>query len=500
MIKVLLKGHDFKYEVSELLKVFIHSEEIQFIEEEALAEDQSFLLINHFCQNKNDFMAESVLLQSHHVILKKVMHYPIEDIQEDSKLEVRKIQKRMIKLTIYDVLSAFYNKVPSWGILTGIRPTKIVHEFMDQGLDFETIREKLKEQYRICDEKINLLLEVAQVERKIILRNHNDWISLYISIPFCPTRCLYCSFPSNPLGNDRSQIEKYLNALFYEIEAIGKRLDQMGKKVQTLYIGGGTPTTLTVSELKELMTKIKEHINLKWVEEITVEAGRPDTVTFDKLMVLKENGVHRISINPQTMHQKTLEVIGRFHTPQDIVNAYQLAKKIGFHTINMDLIIGLPGETPEDVADTMKQIIQLDPENITVHTLAIKKTSQLRQNIQKYVLAREKEVKRMLEITRCFAGKIDLNPYYMYRQKHMLGNLENTGYSKIGHECIYNIQMIEERQSIIALGAGAVSKMVYLKENRLERLPNVTNVDQYITRIQEMIDRKEKELEKYIDI
>ncbi|WZL71527.1 coproporphyrinogen dehydrogenase HemZ [Clostridiaceae bacterium 35-E11] len=495
MISVLLNGHDFQYEVGELLKLFVEAKEIQFIEEKALVDDQSFLLVNNLTHQTDQISITTRLIKDDKIVSEKNFDMQLE---HQDPLEERKFIKRMIKLSIYEVLSKVYDIIPPWGILTGIRPTKIVHDLMDKGLKMDQIKQKLKDDYRISEEKIHLVTSVALVERPFIESNHEETVSLYIGIPFCPTKCVYCSFPSNPLNKDKNQIKDYLIALNYEIQEIGKILKNIGKKVETLYIGGGTPTSLDEEALEMLMKAIKNNIDLDAIKEITVEAGRPDTITKKKLSILKENAVNRISINPQTMNPRTLKLIGRSHTPQDIIDTYQLAKQIGFDTINMDTIIGLPGEMAEDIQRTMEIIGELNPENITVHTLAIKKTSQLRGNIQNYRLAKEDEAKKMLDITQKMMKAFKLMPYYMYRQKYMVGNLENIGYAKPGHECLYNIQIMEERQSIIALGAGATSKIFYSAENRLERVPNVTNVDQYIARVAEMIDRKKKELYKCI--
>lgn len=487
MICVLLNGHDFQYEIGELLKLFVEVEEIEFIEEKALADDQSFLLVSDLVHQGDKARITTTLIKDHKIISENSLDTFIET---KDFLEGRKLIKRLIKRSIYDVLSKVYARIPPWGILTGIRPTKIVHDLLDKGLEVKQIQQKLKDEYRVSEEKIDLVTRVALVERSFIYPNHDDYVSLYIGIPFCPTKCVYCSFPSNPLNKGKNQIKDYLTALNYEIQEIGKIMKDTEKKVETLYIGGGTPTSLDAEELAMLMEAIKNNIDLNGIKEVTVEAGRPDTITKDKLMVLKKNGVNRISINPQTMNQKTLQLIGRVHTPQDIIDTYQLAKEIEFDTINMDIIIGLPGETSEDIRKTMKIIGELNPENVTVHTLAIKKTSQLREDLKNYSLIKEDEAKEMLAITQKMMQSFGFVPYYMYRQKYMVGNLENIGYAKPGHECLYNIQIMEERQSIIALGAGATSKIYYPAENRLERVPNVTNVDQYISRVEEMVERK----------
>ncbi|KXG76990.1 Oxygen-independent coproporphyrinogen-III oxidase-like protein HemZ [Thermotalea metallivorans] len=494
MMKVLLKGHDYKYEVGELLKLFVPGNRIQFLNEKALGDNQSFLLVSSLWKKGEGVIAECGLFcGSKQILSKKLSYKDVDTLGHEGPKGI----KRAIKLSIFHVLSEHFHMSPPWGILTGIRPSKIVHELMDQGMDGNAIEQQLRDDYKISREKINLVMEIALRERAILESNDALHYSLYISIPFCPTRCVYCSFPSNPVGNEkRDLVSSYLDALYFEIRETGKLLQSLGRKVDTLYIGGGTPTVLGAHDLDRLIREVKEYFDFSEVREITVEAGRPDTIDRKKLMVLKEHGVGRISINPQTMNEITLERMGRSHSPQAIKDAYALAKTVGFQTINMDLIIGLPGETPEMVEETMKDLLEMKPENITVHTLAVKKASKLKENLEAFELAQEEQAKKMLGIAEGYARQMGLHPYYMYRQKYMVGNLENIGYCLPGHACRYNIQIIEERQSIIALGAGAISKIYYSHENRLERVPNVTNVEQYIQRVEEMVEKKRIELEK----
>ncbi len=496
MLNIIMRGHNYRYEIGELVKLFIEKDEIYFIDHEALVKDQSFLLVSSLTHRFDKLYCAAKLMQGNLVLFEQKIAYSIKNT---NTLQKKKISKRGIKVCIYDVLSQFYRVSPPWGILTGVRPIKIVHELRDQGYDTNSIYNILKEEYRIQSQKIELLIKISKIQRPFISLNSDEQVSIYISIPFCPTRCLYCSFPSNPLScNEENQISNYFNALLYEIQEIGKILKKLNKKIETLYIGGGTPTTLSASQLDLLLTAVKENMSIENLKEITVEAGRPDTITLDKLKILKAHRVNRISINPQTMNSKTLELIGRVHSIEDVFEAYNMAYDLKFDTINMDLIIGLPGENPEMFENTMKKIKLLEPENVTVHTLAIKRNSGLKKHFKNYIFPDEKEAEKMLRISWEYMEQIGLIPYYLYRQKYMLGNLENVGYCLPGHECIYNIQIMGERQSIIGLGAGAVSKIFYPKENRLERVPNVTNVEQYVSRIEEMIERKRKELEKSI--
>ena len=277
---------------------------------------------------------------------------------------------------------------------------------------------------------------------------------------------------------------------------VAKLLEEQNKSIETLYIGGGTPTTLTPDEMDTLIKGLFERFDLSEIKEFTVEAGRPDTINREMLEVLKKNNVDRISINPQSMNDETLQKIGRNHSIQDIIDTFHLAREVGFDNINMDIILGLVDEDLSMVRNTLDKIKELSPESLTVHTLAVKRTSKLKENLEDYELAQYEEMVKMINLAKEYAKDMGLNPYYMYRQKHMLGNLENIGYAKEGYECIYNMQIMEEKQSNYALGAGSITKFVYPDEDRIERVENVKNVEQYIQRVDEMIKRKYEEVEK----
>ena len=284
-----------------------------------------------------------------------------------------------------------------------------------------------------------------------------------------------------------------------EIKGISEIIKENNKEIETLYIGGGTPTALEAKELDLVITSLFKELNLENIKEFTVEAGRPDTITKEKLQVLKKHNVSRISINPQSMNDITLEKIGRGHKVQDIIDCFNMARDLGFDNINMDIILGLVDEDVFMVENTLKQIQKLNPESLTVHTLAVKRSSTLKENIENYELTQYEEMIKMIDLSMEYAKKMGLNPYYMYRQKHMLGNLENIGYAKEGYECIYNMQIMEEKQSNYAIGAGAISKFVYVDEDRIERVENVKNVEQYIERTDEMLVRKRKEIKKNVN-
>jgi oxygen-independent coproporphyrinogen-3 oxidase len=490
MLNVMLKGHDFRYEIGELIKVFGLFKNINFISHNIQYDHKDdFFLINEVVDGEKKYIVSTKLIKN-----KELIGFDERICHKNSGIENRKELKRKIKLSIFEVLGEISDNEISWGILTGIRPTKIVHELLDQNHNLNEISDILRKEYKISNEKARLVTDVAMVERKYVYPINEDLVSIYISIPFCPTRCVYCSFPSNPVKKGSSKIEEYLNALYIEIKRTSELLHEANKMVETIYIGGGTPTTLSSVQLDELIKHVLRAFDVSRLKEFTVEAGRPDTIDIHKLQVLKENGVHRISINPQTMNERTLSLIGRQHTPEEIENAFYMAREVGFRTINMDIIIGLPNEGIEEIKNTLESIKKLSPENLTVHTLAIKRSSRLKESMEEFEMAKETLANEMLALTKSYSHGMGLYPYYMYRQKYMVGNLENVGYCKREHECIYNIQIMEEKQSIIALGAGAISKIAFPKENRLERVPNVKNVDEYIKRVDEMVERKRKQL------
>lgn len=485
MIGVILKGHDYKYEVAELIKLF--TAQFEFIEEKSFGR----ILENVLYIYNDTLIAKTKYYENYELKYEFADHVNIKDLDEQS---LKKITKETIKRTIFKVLQNRLNTYVPWGILTGIRPVKIVHTLLDKGIDEESIRQILKEKYYIMDEKIDLALNIANRERVFMYPIDKNKVSLYVSIPFCPTRCYYCSFPANPLKTFGHLKAEYVNKLIEEIKGLAKIIKDTNKEIETLYIGGGTPTTLDEEEMDTLITALFREMDLSNIKEFTVEAGRPDSITKGKLEVLKKHNVSRISINPQTMNDETLEKIGRAHNVSEIVECFNMARDLGFDNINMDIILGLVDEDLEMVRKTLEAIKELSPESLTVHTLAIKRASKLKEDIDNYELTQYEEMIKMIDLSMKYAKDMNLNPYYMYRQKHMLGNLENIGYAKEGYECIYNIQIMEEKQSNYAVGAGSISKFVYVDEDRIERVDNVKNVEQYIDRVDEMIERKRKEI------
>lgn len=401
------------------------------------------------------------------------------------------------KCTLYTKLSAQLNKTLPWGYLTGVRPSKIAYTLLEKGADREQILKEFTKKHLVSEKKAQLALQVAQTEKSILEKmDYKNGYSLYIGIPFCPTTCLYCSFTSYSLAAYQSKVQPYLEALLKEMKYVSEAM--RGRRLDTVYFGGGTPTTLSAGQLDMLLTELERQFDLSACRELTVEAGRPDSITYEKLCVLKAHHVDRISINPQTMNQQTLDLIGRRHTVEQIEEAFALVGKAGLDNINMDMILGLPGENKEMVQHTLEKIKALAPESLTVHSLAIKRAAALNIWREKYLDLQMDNSDEIVSMAADYAHQMGHQPYYMYRQKNMAGNFENVGYSKPGLECIYNILIMEEKQTIIAMGAGASTKIVFQNETeggqagRIERIENVKDVTNYIQRIDEMIERKRK--------
>lgn len=480
MIQLMMIGEDYEQDIAPLLKSFYPKEEINIIkyqtEPEQALSTETTLVLRLFQDRFEVFLYEKDNLKKRE-----------EEILTESPL-TRSIYRNALLRVLYRFLSEDTNQSLPWGIMTGIRPTKQVLERLEEGTKEEEIKKYLKEEYYCSDEKIALSLNVAKREHEILKDlNYQKGYSIYIGIPFCPSTCHYCSFTSYPLERFEHLVEPYLMALTKEMEYASTCIE---KPLSTIYVGGGTPTTLSVKQLEYLLTKVDQYFGINGLKELTVEAGRPDSITREKLEILKDFGVSRISINPQSMRQKTLDLIGRKHTATQIEEAFYLAREIGHDNINMDIIIGLSGENPSDVLYTLDKIKSMNPDSLTVHTLAIKRAARLNTQREQYKDMEAVRVSDMLSETVLFANENDYHPYYLYRQKNMAENLENVGYARHGKEGIYNILIMEEKQTILALGAGGSSKFVFHKENRIERVENVKSVMDYTERIDEMIQRK----------
>jgi len=406
----------------------------------------------------------------------------------------RSESKRAARVFIYKMLCEHLGRdINPYGILTGVRPVKLVHKFMDKGLKSGEIANILRDDYRLNADKAGLLLETAENNRHFLLAKDKakKLISIYIGIPFCPSRCYYCSFPGAVLKDYQQDINPFLDVLLYEMNSMADCLQEQNISIQSIYIGGGTPTVLSERDLERIFSLLNERYISRETAEITVEAGRPDTLNPAKLKILKDAGVTRVCVNPQTMNDTTLQSIGRNHDAKGVVQSIEWVREAGIKQINMDLIVGLPGENLQENRYTADEILKLRPENITVHTLALKRGSKMadiedRENIGDRVNEVEKGVEFFSEV---FRG-VGYIPYYLYRQKYMKAGMENTGYTLPGKECLYNIQMIEERQTIIGMGGGAASKFVNPGDWTLTSSYNPKDPISYCTSIEKLIKRK----------
>lgn len=405
-------------------------------------------------------------------------------------LTVKKHEKRQIKLAAYRLLRRTCHAViPPWGSLTGIRPTKLFRELTNE-CGVAEARRIFHETFDVSDAKIDLAETICRVQRPYIEAVQPDAFSVYVSIPFCRTRCLYCSFASEVTRNDDT-LAQYLAALKRDISDGAHMMREKNAELRSLYIGGGTPTVLSADQLDDLIGHTLSEYG-GYGLEFTVEAGRPDTITAEKLAVMKKHGVTRISINPQTMNDRTLHRIGRAHSSEETIRAFETARGLGFDFINMDVIAGLPGETADDMRYTYEQIVKRSPDNLTVHALAIKRSSLLKQQLDTYPLPDVAEAAQMIADGYEAAKAMDMVPYYMYRQKYMTGNLENVGYARTNRIGIYNIDMMEETTSIVSHGAGSMTKRVFGSENRIERLPSPKDVATYREKLDALFLSKRK--------
>lgn len=467
-IKVKLNDMKYRYDVFLMINLFFSFIDIDF------GDENWDLAIN--------IEPDRIVIQN-----KEEENIFIYDINEEYKLSEE------IKKAIFLCLKEKTNKVLPWGTLVGIRPSKKALDLLEKGYDEEAVITHFKERHEASREKAQLCIDVAKYEKSVVNKDKNT-ISIYVGMPFCPTRCVYCSFTANPIGKAKSLVKEYIAALTKEIEAISAYVKEKNLTIETVYFGGGTPTSVNNEEFEEVMNKIYHgFVEGNNVKEFTVECGRVDSISKEKLMSMKKYKVHRISINPQTLNDKTLKLIGRNHDTKAVYECFDTARSLGFDNINMDLIVGLPGENLEDINRSCEGILKMNPDNLTIHGLSVKRGSRLYENMVNNITHKvpdQDELNAMYEATKKLSEDMGMKPYYMYRQKNMVGSMENVGYCRDEKICIYNIQMIEEKQTIIALGADGVSKVVFLEENRLERFANVKDVKEYNNRIDEMIERK----------
>ncbi|MCI7276484.1 MAG: coproporphyrinogen dehydrogenase HemZ [Lachnospiraceae bacterium] len=493
MLLFWLEQDQFEYEIRGLLMAFYPGVYIKQLQEEAPVGQEQFVVP----EGKDNRPGPDLYLKVRYgqtqgrlelYAWEQEQLHPCREREFPITAEDRRQTKTDLKIELYHLLSEQTGQELPWGTLTGIRPTKLPMAMLEEGMDRDAIFHQMKREYLVSDKKAWLGIEIAEREKEILKKiDYKDGYSLYIGIPFCPSTCLYCSFTSYPVSRWKDRMQEYLDALFAEIDATAEMF--AGKKLNTLYFGGGTPTSLSAEHLDQLLTRVEQRFDFSDLQEYTVEAGRPDSVTREKLEVLKRHNVSRISVNPQTMKDETLRIIGRHHTVEQVQEVYRMAREVGFDNINMDLILGLPNESVEDVRRTMEEIEKMAPDNVTIHSLALKRAARLNLERDRYRnLSFENSWERM-DIASESCARMGLEPYYLYRQKNMAGNFENTGFAAPGKAGIYNILIMEEKQSIVALGAGATTKAVF-PGGRIERVENVKDVESYIARINEMIERK----------
>ena len=495
MIAVKCSKDNFIYDVHSLVKAFYPGEDVKvFVQgEKDIKSDNGPEIEIVYGDDSSEIRIYEV--EEDNVTNPAEVELAVSMTSDKASYANRADYKNCLKQVIYKSLSQYTGKELPWGTLTGIRPTKIAVSLIKEGKSDEEVAKHYKDVYLASEEKTKLAIEIAHRELGILSKiNSQDGYSLYLGIPFCPTTCLYCSFTSFPRALYAKQIDEYIGCLKKEIDYVAESFKD--KVLDSVYIGGGTPTTLTAEELHELITYLQSKLDWSTVKEFTVEAGRADSITRDKLQTMYDLGVTRISVNPQTFKQETLDLIGRRHTVEQVLEAYTLAREIGFDNINMDLIAGLPGETIDDVRNTLEKCKELRPDSLTVHSLAVKRASKLGAWIEEHGIDRINNTDEIMQMCATYAKEMQVNPYYMYRQKNMSGNLENVGYAREGKEGIYNMLIMEEVQTIVALGAGTVTKRVYLGDGvsgsniRIERCDNVKDVGLYIEKIDEMIGRK----------
>ncbi len=382
-----------------------------------------------------------------------------------------------------------------WGVLVGVRPSKQIHRLIDRGFSRNEALEFMQREFGLQEEKFALLWQICLREKPVLEESSNPQLfSIYVGIPFCPTRCFYCSFPSHSLAELGKLRTPFVETLLQEIHATGLLTESLGMKPYTVYLGGGTPTCLLPGELERIITALKEAFPGSW-REFTVEAGRPDTITVEQISLLSNLGVDRISVNPQSMHDQTLQAIGRCHTVDDIEEAVSLVRRYGIRTLNMDLIIGLPGENTALFSESMQKVLALAPENITLHVFSPKRASRYRREPEKYSLPPAEEAAKMHKTALKLLKQHHYEPYYLYRQRNILAGLENIGFAQPGRECLYNIVMIEERHHILGLGGGATSKIIN-PDLTLTNIATPKDVRMYMQRMPELLTRREKSLRR----
>lgn len=484
-MKIYIINHNFHYEIENLTRVFFPNEKLELIKADSINEFEYPCIITRIDNNEN---GKTVFVEIN--LDNKSESCSTLVKPESSTEDYTSEQEREMAICLYKLLTAYTGMTPPWGILTGVRPIKLFRRLTEQyGLEYT--KNYFKNFLLVTDEKISLAEETEKNEQAILSLSTNNSYSLYVSIPFCPSRCSYCSFVSQSVEKAKKLIEPYVDLLCKELEYTAKIAGDLKLKLETVYIGGGTPTTLNAQQLEKLITVINKSFPMEQCKEFTVEAGRPDTVTEDKLRALINGGVNRISINPQTMNDDILVEIGRKHTAQQTIDAFNMARKIGFKHINMDLIVGLPNEDFESFKNTLEIITALTPESITVHTLSMKRSAYLTAQGMQLLKYDAEQASKMHTYCRQLLSDKALRPYYLYRQSRMVGNLENIGYAKKGFDGLYNVYVMDETHTILGCGAGAVTKLKDPATGVLQRIFNYKYPYEYNNSFEEMLKRKD---------
>lgn len=470
-MNLYVKNHNFHFELENLTRLFFPNEKITVIRD--FSEPQPPYIYTEV----SDKITISVNIGSFNkseTAVKKLT-------DDDNEL----VSARLL----YKLLCDFTGLTQPWGILTGVRPVKLLRRLAEESSEEQAVK-KFEKDFFVSNEKIALSRETEHNERKILELSKPESFSLYVGIPFCPSRCSYCSFVMASIERAEKLIEPYTKLLCEEIKRTAEIANKLGLRLETVYFGGGTPTTLSAEQLDTVLGTVNKSFDMSTCREFTVEAGRPDTIDIAKLFALKENKVDRISINPQTVNDEVLKTIGRKHTAQQFFDAFELARKCGFDNINTDLIAGLPTDTPESFKNSLDSIVRLNAECITVHTLCMKRASRLTTEGVTLDLQQARDAREMLAYTQNILGQNEYIPYYMYRQSRMVGNLENVGWSKKGFESLYNVYVMDETHTILACGSGGVTKLKRNNPDYLERIFNFKYPYEYIDRFDELIQRK----------
>lgn len=485
-MKLCLINHSYKYELEKLIRIFLPFEKIEFCERE---EREDRTCITSLLKGENETRLSAELLIDN-------KSFEFSESLSNENLDYGNECERLLAVALYNCFVSASGYVPEWGILTGVRPAKLFSKLM--AADGVSSAEKwFKNGLMVSENKISLCRETVESERRITALSAPDSFSLYISIPFCPTRCAYCSFVSHSVEQAKGLIPDYVRLLKEELRLTAQIAERLNLRLETIYIGGGTPTSLTAGQIGEIMTAVKSLFDLSSLREYTVEAGRPDTVTKEKLDTIKSLGATRISINPQTMNDGVLRAIGRRHTAEETEKAFLLARECGFCNINTDLIAGLHGDTFDSFKETVNRVLALNPESVTVHSLSMKRSSALNVNGLFPEAEMGGEAAKMVNFARETLTGNGIFPYYMYRQSKTVGNLENVGYAKRGKECLYNVFTMDETHTVLACGASAVTKLREPNGPYIERIFNYKYPYEYISRFDELAERKDGVLRFY---